>query len=621
MTEPHPAAGAGAVPERPPAPVPRPADALHAGHGGRLRVGQWVVIVVAAFGTVLLAVLLAGLLAVNQSVAARRSLTQHVDPAMDGSARLSAAMKVQRLAAEESLPTEYAQARSDEAAATARLRSRLPDDAGLRSDLAAVSAAADRWHEQVGPALTRHVPVPPSAYEPVAAALDTQRNHLAAFQDATLHRVASAAAFLYLWLAVSVALLLSAGVLAIVALRRTVVKPLAQLSAQVGQVAGGEFDATLGVKGPAEVTGLAAGVDTMRRRIVAEWAFAIEARELLDRQADELRQSNAELEQFAYVASHDLQEPLRKVAGFCQMLERRYADQLDDRARQYIGFAVDGARRMQALINDLLTFSRVGRLTARSVAVDCGAVIRSTVDTLSVAREESGAEITWDPMPSVPGDPVLIGQLFQNLIGNAIKFRDDRTPRVHLSARRDGDLWEFSCTDNGIGIEPQYGERIFLVFQRLHPRDVYTGTGIGLALCRKIVEYHGGRIWLGDRAAPDDPDGSDGSDGSDRPDSSEGSEGSGRERPGATIMWTLPAAPDDAVAAPGSVDTGSVDTGTIGTGTIGTEPTGTEPTDTTQAAETMRTVPDEPNGAAATGSGPPAAPVMPGTTRREETDG
>jgi light-regulated signal transduction histidine kinase (bacteriophytochrome) len=237
-------------------------------------------------------------------------------------------------------------------------------------------------------------------------------------------------------------------------------------------------------------------VDSMRRRIVAELSSLREAHDQLDEQARELARSNAELEQFAYVASHDLQEPLRKVASFCQLLEQRYEDQLDDRGKQYIAFAVDGAKRMQQLINDLLAFSRMGRAAAEQV-VSGDDVLRQALASLGHAIEKSGARIEASPLPPVRGEPALLAAVFQNLIGNALKFHGNGgPPHVAISAARRGDEWLFTCSDDGIGIEPEYAERIFMIFQRLHPKDAYAGTGIGLAMCRKIVEYHGGRMWL-----------------------------------------------------------------------------------------------------------------------------
>ncbi|HZB47630.1 MAG TPA: ATP-binding protein, partial [Mycobacteriales bacterium] len=281
-----------------------------------------------------------------------------------------------------------------------------------------------------------------------------------------------------------------------VGLRRVVSRPISALAGSVRRVADGDFDARVVGTGPREVVELGDDVDTMRRQIVAELGALRAATERLDQQAQDLERSNSELEQFAYVASHDLQEPLRKVASFTQLLERRYSGQLDDRADQYIAFAVDGAKRMQVLINDLLAFSRVGRLVREHVEVDAGILVDQALGNLSLAIEEAGAEVTRDELPRVSGDATLLTGVFQNLIGNAVKFRGDAPPRVHVGVADAGDEWEFCVADNGIGIESEYADRIFVIFQRLHPKDAYPGTGIGLAMCRKIIEYHGGRIWL-----------------------------------------------------------------------------------------------------------------------------
>jgi light-regulated signal transduction histidine kinase (bacteriophytochrome) len=203
------------------------------------------------------------------------------------------------------------------------------------------------------------------------------------------------------------------------------------------------------------------------------------------------------LEQFAYVASHDLQEPLRKVASFCELLAVRYSDALDERGHQYINFAVDGATRMQVLINDLLAFSRVGRMGAEHIVVDGDEILAAALANLETPIEATGATVTADPLPPLRGDPALLSAVFQNLISNAIKFRrPDVAPRITVTVRRRNDEWLFACADNGIGIDPEYAERIFAIFQRLHPRSEYPGTGIGLAMCRKIIEYHGGEVWL-----------------------------------------------------------------------------------------------------------------------------
>jgi PAS domain S-box-containing protein len=210
----------------------------------------------------------------------------------------------------------------------------------------------------------------------------------------------------------------------------------------------------------------------------------------------DLARSNAELEQFAYVASHDLQEPLRMVASYTQLLAHRYRGQLDQDADDFIEFAVDGARRMQDLINDLLTYSRVGTLELQPETVDTGRLIDDVVRDLATALEESGGRVEHTDLPLVHGDPTQLRQLFQNLIANAVKFHGERQPHVSITATASDRVWTFAVRDNGIGIEPQYLERIFVLFQRLHTRADYPGTGIGLAICKKIVQRHGGRIWL-----------------------------------------------------------------------------------------------------------------------------
>jgi PAS domain S-box-containing protein len=220
------------------------------------------------------------------------------------------------------------------------------------------------------------------------------------------------------------------------------------------------------------------------------------AEQALAQHAKELARSNAELEQFAYVASHDLQEPLRMVASYTQLLAKRYQDKLDADARDFIAYAVDGATRMQALIADLLNYSRIGTRGKPFRPTSCEAVLERVLAGLKLAISESGATVSHDPLPTVLGDDVQLGQLLQNLLANAIKFRTEALPQIHLSAERNGHVWTFSVRDNGIGIAPEYAERIFMIFQRLHSKSEYPGTGIGLAVCKKIVERHGGRIWV-----------------------------------------------------------------------------------------------------------------------------
>jgi two-component system sensor kinase FixL len=212
--------------------------------------------------------------------------------------------------------------------------------------------------------------------------------------------------------------------------------------------------------------------------------------------AQELARSNLDLEQFAYVASHDLQEPLRAVAGCVQVLRKRYQGQLDDRADELIAHTVDGVSRMQTLIDDLLTYSRVSTRGKAFEPCDCGAVLDQALANLEVAIKEAGAIVTRDALPVVNADAAQLTHLFQNLLSNAIKFRSPQAPKIHVGLRHDGNNWVFAVTDNGIGIQPDYFERIFVIFQRLHTRIEYPGTGIGLAVCKKIVERHGGRIWV-----------------------------------------------------------------------------------------------------------------------------
>ena len=286
-----------------------------------------------------------------------------------------------------------------------------------------------------------------------------------------------------------------------------VLKPLGRLQQEARKVTEGAFDTPLTQSGPQDIRALSSGLDAMRAKLVdaldnteRQRAELLRQKETLDTQAEELRRSNEELEQFAYVASHDLQEPLRKVASFCQLIEKRYGETLDDRGKQYIHYAVDGAKRMQVLINDLLTFSRVGRVNDRRERVELQACLDSALDRLEYAVQESGAVIEQRPLPAVTGDPTMLSMLWQNLVGNALKFRSpDRSPEVSISWAPDPEQRGFvrvSVADNGIGIPPAFAEKVFVIFQRLHSREAYSGTGIGLALCKKIVEYHGGRIWI-----------------------------------------------------------------------------------------------------------------------------
>ena len=234
-------------------------------------------------------------------------------------------------------------------------------------------------------------------------------------------------------------------------------------------------------------------------RVGTQIAGAIASSQLyaqIKRTEEELKRSNSELEQFAYVASHDLQEPLRMVTSYVQILSEDYKGKLSDDADRFIDYLVGGANRMRTLIDDLLTLSRIGNQGRAFEPTDCNDVLQRVIANLETTIDNSGAAVTHDALPIVNGDAVQLTQLFQNLVSNGIKFRGEETPCVHVSAEKRGDEWVFSVRDNGIGIAPRHHQRIFLMFQRLHSRSEYSGTGIGLALCKKIVQRHGGRIWL-----------------------------------------------------------------------------------------------------------------------------
>jgi two-component system sensor histidine kinase/response regulator len=237
-------------------------------------------------------------------------------------------------------------------------------------------------------------------------------------------------------------------------------------------------------------------LQAQNRQLQQEIAVRQQAEAVLAQRSDELVRSNAELEQLAYVASHDLQEPLRMVASYLQLLEQRYGGKLDADAHEFIGFAVDGAKRMQALIDDLLSYSRVGTKAKPLQAIDGDAALKVALHSLRLAIEESGAQIQCATLPRVRGDALQLAQLFQNLLTNAIKFRGERAPRIEVRVEADNGFWRFEVEDNGIGIAAEYFDRIFVMFQRLHNRSKYPGTGIGLAICKRIIERHGGRIWV-----------------------------------------------------------------------------------------------------------------------------
>ncbi|MGW1541215.1 sensor histidine kinase [Streptomyces sp. NPDC002309] len=436
-------------------------------------------------------------------------------PALTYSVRLEAALVNQEtgvrgygLTGRASFLEPYRQGADREKEALRQLERLVADDRAAREELRKVRELAHRWQSRFAVPVASAAPdravslasalsqEGKTSFDALRGALTAQQTYLGEERTAA-SRELRRATNLRNWTFTGIALVIVlVAALAFEALRRGVTGPLGRLGQTAREVATGRFDRPIAVTGPADLRQLGSDVESMRRRLVEELQFSETSRRLLDEQAAELQRSNAELEQFAYVASHDLQEPLRKVSSFTQLLQRRYGEQLDERADQYIAFAVDGANRMQVLINDLLAFSRVGRVLNDHEEVDLEAVLGGTLDNLSVAIEESGARVTHDPLPGVFGDATQLGMLWQNLLSNSIKFRwPDRSPDVRIGVRTTGDgFLEFAVTDNGIGIEPEFQEKVFVLFQRLHTREAYPGTGIGLAMCKKVVEFHGGSI-------------------------------------------------------------------------------------------------------------------------------
>ncbi|MFR9775654.1 sensor histidine kinase [Micromonospora sp. MS34] len=460
-----------------------------------------------------------GAAALTHTAAVSNRLADRIAPARTAVSRLEvglleqvAAVRGYIITGNPALLRPYQEGVAAERVTVQQARDLLAEEPEARRELDAAVALADRWRADYPARLiaARGAGATPMELAPIVErgrlAFDDAQAALTRLEDRLDREQAAGRADLddaralrdVLFVAILATLLLSSIVISVL-VRMTVLRPLGRLGASVRQVAGGDFDHRLSPEGPADIARLTADVETMRQRVVDALKTSRRHQDALEQQADELRRSNEDLEQFAYVASHDLQEPLRKVASFCQMLQRRYADQLDERAGQYIGYAVDGATRMQTLINDLLAFSRIGRVYSDDREVDLAALLAQAESNLSEPIAEAGAEIVCDPLPVVHGDPTLLTMLWQNLLGNAVKFRSpDRPPRIRVEAAEDEDGWSFAVADNGIGIDPKYADKIFLIFQRLHPRGAYDGTGIGLAICKKIVEYHGGTLRLDD---------------------------------------------------------------------------------------------------------------------------
>ncbi|WP_324618450.1 sensor histidine kinase [Streptomyces sp. XY413] len=548
-------------------------------HGPSLQAWLTSVLVLLALMVVGTGALGAALL--SHTTMAGNRLVDGILPAQRDALRLETALLDQEtgvrgylLADEPALLEPYERGLTNETDAARRLATVLAGDEGddgVREDLAAVQEAARTWREQfAAPAIAsvEKGTAPPSLQDGKDR-FDEVRRRIAA-QQARLDRIQADARTTFgearsqrdrILLAIVVAFLLAGTALAVL-LHVGVLRPLALVRTASQRVADGAFEEEIPLRGPSDLRALARAVEAMRHRTVAELKASRRNAERLDRtaaeldaQAVELRRSNAELEQFAYVASHDLQEPLRKVASFCQLLEKRYGDQLDERGAQYIGFAVDGAKRMQVLINDLLTFSRVGRVQDARETVAMDGPLDRALRNLAAAVEESGAEIIRpERLPDVVGDPTLLTMLWQNLVGNAVKFRSpDRAPRVEVALAEGPDaepgFHTFTVTDNGIGVPAEFAEKVFVIFQRLHGRETYGGTGIGLSLCKKIVEHAGGRIRI-------DTD----------------------HREGTRIVFTLPVAAATTDTADTDTDTGAAETAESG---AGAEPPAAVPTEGT----------------------------------------
>lgn len=324
---------------------------------------------------------------------------------------------------------------------------------------------------------------------------------------------ASSAGFAFVMTAVS----LLFGIILSVFITRSITAPISEMKKKTRDIASGIFEDNLNLTSPPEIGELASAFNSMvgsltearnqlksheqelyeaNARLTKEIAEVKRAREELRQLATELERSNTDLQQFAYVASHDLQQPLLVIAGYIELLEKHYKGKLDEKAREFIALSIDGVNRMSMLIKDLLEYARVDTQGKTFENTDCASSLGEALSNLKKAVEESGARVTYDSLPTVKADAVQLTSLFQNLIGNAIKFRGDSLPEIHVSAVRKGDDDVFSVRDNGIGIDQNFAGKIFEVFKRLHTRKEREGTGIGLAICKKIVERHGGRIWV-----------------------------------------------------------------------------------------------------------------------------
>jgi len=462
-----------------------------------------------------LAAIVVGGTALANLASARDRVVNKIDPAAFRTSQLGIAYLNQEtgvrgyaLSARPTFLAPYTDGLAQERRQVSALRRLLSGLPAASADLTQVTARAGIWRARYAEPTIRQVrttgkPVTGATTNQGKAEFDALRAALGGLQadlasergQAVAGLNGSATTLNAICLGIGVSLLVILMVLAF-SLEISVIRPLSRLAADARKVADGNFTHHVDPGGPQEVRTVGIDVNRMRERILAELSAVRAAHASLEARTEDLQRSNAELEQFAYVASHDLQEPLRKVASFCQLLQRRYAGRLDEKADQYIEHAVDGAKRMQQLINDLLAFSRVGRTAERREEVSCAVLLAQAWANLGPAVRASHATIEVGDLPVVLGETSLLTAVFQNLLSNALKFAGEQPPRISVSARREGEQWLFSFSDNGMGIPAEYAERIFVIFQRLHDRAAYPGTGIGLAMCRKIIEYHGGRIWL-----------------------------------------------------------------------------------------------------------------------------
>jgi signal transduction histidine kinase len=485
--------------------------------GSRWPLGRIIGVGMATLGTVLIAAIVVGSIAIGNLSSASGRVVNVIDPAALHGAQLYSDLLNQEtgvrgylLSAQQSFLQPYHEGLADQRLQLRELQPLLTGFPAARADLAETVRSIEVWRSRYAvPAIARVAasgkPMPDADIDTGKGTFDSVRAPLAAFQHnlaaeraTAVAQLSSSATILDVTGIVSAIALLLVVIAIGLALRAAAIRPLARLAAEARQVAGGDFDHQVDPSGPREVHTLAVDVDRMRERILHELSAVKAANIALQARALDLERSNSELEQFAYVASHDLQEPLRKVASFSELLRRRYYGRLDARADQYIDFAVDGATRMQALIDDLLAFSRVGRIDREPGIASCASALSQARVNLNAEIRATGTVIESAELPSVRAEFSLLTSLFQNLLGNAIKFRDSDLPpfiRISVGHQSDG-FWLFSFADNGIGIEPEYAERIFVIFQRLHARSAYEGTGIGLAMCRRIVEHYGGQIWL-----------------------------------------------------------------------------------------------------------------------------